>query len=76
MPKLYLYLIIVWSVICASGLGVFLLEVFGPSLSVDGSDSAAINPAVGIAFWLFLWVAPVTVITIVSRRHGQQKGQE
>ncbi|MCL6106637.1 MAG: hypothetical protein M1309_04735 [Actinobacteria bacterium] len=58
-------LIIVWSVICLSGAGVFLFEAVGP-----GSDgSGAIFPlAITIGFWVLLWLAPVGFLALFGRQ--------
>jgi hypothetical protein len=66
-PKLFNYLIIVWLVICASGLGVFLFEMFGPGSDVN-SPSNLQHPAITVGFWLFLWLVPTIIMEIARRR--------
>jgi hypothetical protein len=68
MSKSHFYLVLVWSLICASGLGIFLFQTFGPRIDIGGGDDGALNPAVAVGFWVFIWAAPVLVLTIVSRR--------
>ena len=70
MPKPFLYIIIVWSIVCASGLGVFLFQVFGPSIAIEPTYSTA-AVAVTIAFWVIAWALPVAILKIRGRR---QKG--
>lgn len=70
MPKSFLYIIIVWSVACASGLGVFLFQVFGPSIAIEPAYSTA-AVAVTVAFWVIAWALPVAILAIRGRR---QKG--
>ncbi len=69
MRKPYLYLIVVWSIICASGLAIFLFQIFGPSIDIAGDSSdTALSPLVAVGFWIFLWAVPVLIITLMSRR--------
>ncbi|MHB9112243.1 MAG: hypothetical protein ACYC4D_06410 [Thermoleophilia bacterium] len=70
MPKPFLYIIIVWSVVCASGLGVFLFQVFGPAIAIEPTYSIA-AVAVTVAFWVIVWALPVAIMVIRGRR---QKG--
>ena len=70
MPKPFLYIIIVWSVVCASGLGIFLFQVFGPSIVIEPTDSSA-TVAVTVGFWMIAWALPVTILMVRGRR---QKG--
>lgn len=70
MPKLFLYIIIVWSIICASGLGIFLFQVFGPSIYAEPVYDAA-EVAVTAVFWVIAWAIPVAILAMRGRR---QKG--
>ncbi|MHB8792732.1 MAG: hypothetical protein ACYC6O_05285 [Thermoleophilia bacterium] len=70
MPKSFLYIIIVWSVVCASGLGVFLFQVYGPSIAIEPTYSTA-AVAVTVAFWVIGWALPAAVLVIRGRK---QKG--
>lgn len=65
-----MYIIIVWSIVCASGLGVFLFQAFGPSIYVEPSYSTAEITVTGV-FWVIAWAIPVTILAIRGRR---QKG--
>lgn len=67
MPKIYLYLILVWSVVCASGLGIFLFQNFGPRIS-DEPDYGGGALAVTIFFWLIVWAAPSIILAVRGRR--------
>ena len=66
MPKIYQYIIIVWSVACASGLGIFLFQVYGPRITNEPQYSAA-DVAVTALFWLIVWAAPVVFLAIRGR---------
>ncbi|MBI5869711.1 MAG: hypothetical protein HZB44_01955 [Actinobacteria bacterium] len=70
MPKPFLYIIIVWSIVCASGLGVFLFQVFGPSIVIEPTYSTA-AVVVTVVFWVIAWALPVAILVIRGRR---QKG--
>jgi len=70
LPKPYLYIIIVWTIVCASGLGVFLFQVFGPSIFIEPAYSNAAVAAT-IVFWVIAWALPVAVLAMLGRR---QKG--
>lgn len=72
-PKLFSYLIIVWSVICVSGLGVFLFEMYGPGSDVNAPANLE-HPAITVGFWVFVWIVPV-VIMIVARRRQQDSSE-
>jgi hypothetical protein len=64
---LFRLLILIWSLACVSGLGIFLFQIFGPSLVPQtGYDGRGITLA--IAFFAFLWIVPVGVIAAVGRR--------
>ncbi|MHB0914720.1 MAG: hypothetical protein ACYC5A_05160 [Thermoleophilia bacterium] len=66
-PKLFTYLIIVWAVVCFSGLGVFLFELYGPGSDLN-SPANQQNPMVTAVFWLIMWLAPTVVMVIAARR--------
>jgi len=67
MKKPFLYLILVWSLISASGLAAFLFEIYGPA-SIPAASDESINPAVAVVFWGIMWLIPVVVLTIAGRR--------
>lgn len=67
MQKPYLYIIIVWSIVCVSGLGVFLFQVFGPSIFIEPVYSTA-AVAVTVVFWVIAWAMPVAILAIRGRR--------
>ena len=73
MPKVFLYLIIVWTLICVSGLGVFLFEMYGPGSDVNSPNQLE-SPVFTAGFWVFLWIVPVIVLIVLSRR--QKNGQD
>jgi len=67
MPRTYLYLILVWSLVCASGLGIFLFQNFGPRIDNEpGYTGAAL--AVTVVFWLVAWAVPVIFAAVRGRR--------
>ncbi len=71
IPKFFQYLIIVWTVVCASGLGIFLFQIFGPQIEPQTAyDGTGVLTAVG--FFIFLWVVPVGTMTFVGRRRKEQ----
>lgn len=70
MPKVFLYTIIVWSIVCASGLGVFLFQAYGPPIFIGPAYSTA-AVAVTAVFWVIAWAMPVGILAILGRR---QKG--
>ena len=72
MPKIYLYLIIVWSLACASGLGIFLFQVFGPKITNEPAYSGAAL-AITVGFWVVAWAVPSAIITHRGRSAGQQQ---
>ncbi|MHB8858498.1 MAG: hypothetical protein ACYC6Z_03300 [Thermoleophilia bacterium] len=67
MPRTYLYLILVWSLVCASGLGIFLFQTFGPRIDVE-ADYTGLGLAVAVAFWVLAWALPVSVLFVRGRR--------
>lgn len=71
MQRAYIYLIIVWTVVCVSGLGVFLFEQYGPG-SEAGMTQTLDSPLVTAGFWLFVWSVPATVLLFIGRRGGGQ----
>ena len=61
------YLIVIWSLVCASGLIVFLFQALGPSIYPQtGYDTGKIAMAAG--FFLFLWLAPVAILLLAGSR--------
>ncbi len=66
MAKPFFWLIIVWSVICASGLAIYLLQAYRPVIPGDTGDFFDISTAAG--FWLFVWVVPTAILAIAGRR--------
>ena len=72
MHKAYVYLIIVWSLVCASGLAVFLFQVYGPSADIAGDTGGPVmSSAIAVGFWVLLWAVPVVILTFVRRRREQ-----
>jgi len=69
--KTLLQLVIAWSVVCASGLGVFLFEIFGPRFSIGADEQPYASPLLAIGFWIFLWAVPIAAIAIISRQWGE-----
>ncbi|MHB9054114.1 MAG: hypothetical protein ACYC5F_09075 [Thermoleophilia bacterium] len=67
MPRTYLYLILVWSLVCLSGLGIFLFQTFGPRIDVEAGYTG-LGLAVAIGFWVVAWAIPVSVLYIRGRR--------
>ena len=67
MPKSFLYLILVWTIVILSGLGIFLFQMFGPRIDVEPDlTGAALVSA--IAFFIVAWAIPVGVLVAVGRR--------
>lgn len=67
-PKLLNYLIIVWSVVCLSGLAIFMFETYGPGSDVN-SPAYLESPLVTIGFWLAVWIMPTIILVLAARRH-------
>lgn len=67
MPKTYLYLIIVWTLVCVSGLGIFLFQTFGPRIPVE-PDYTGAALAAAVFFWVIAWAIPVGVLFFRGRR--------
>jgi hypothetical protein len=65
MPKPYFWLIIVWTIVCASGLAVFLFQIYRPILPVSDASSGV---GVAVGFWVLAWLAPTLIIAIAGRR--------
>jgi hypothetical protein len=65
MPKPHFWLIIIWSVVCASGLAVFLVQIYKPILPVS-PDSSGVG--VSVAFWIFIWFVPSLIIAAAGLR--------
>lgn len=71
IPKSFQYLILVWTVVCISGLGIFLFEILGPQITPQtGYQGTGLLTTIG--FFVFLWVAPVGTLAIIGRRRGEQ----
>ncbi|MEW6020098.1 MAG: hypothetical protein AB1760_18730, partial [Pseudomonadota bacterium] len=67
MPKAHQILIIVWSLACVSGLGIFLFQIYGPAITPQtGYDGRGLTFAV--SFFVFLWAVPVGVVYTLGRR--------
>lgn len=66
-PKLFRYLIIVWSVVCLSGLGIFLFEKYGPGSEVNMTAYLE-SPLLTVAFWFIVWMIPSAVMMLAARR--------
>ncbi len=71
MPNIYRYLIIVWSLACVSGLGIFLFQVFGPRITNEPAYSG-FALAVTIGFWVVAWAGPTTILAVRGRREKEQ----
>jgi len=67
MPKLYRYLVIVWSVVCASGLAIFLFQVYGPRITNEPQYSVA-DVAASALILFIAWAVPVAILAIRGRR--------
>ena len=67
-------MIIVWSVVCLSGLVAFLFEMLGPGTGDSSVDGAAI--AVTLVFWAMVWFVPVAVLFFIGRRGFPGEGHE
>lgn len=68
-PKLFKYLILVWAVVCLSGLGVFLFELYGPGSEVNSTEYLE-SPLTTLGFWLVMWLVPTVILLIAARRQG------
>lgn len=66
MAKHIFWLIIIWSVICASGLAIYLFQVFKPIMPGTSVDSFDIGSAIG--FWILVWALPVGLLAYIGRR--------
>ncbi|MBE0428558.1 MAG: hypothetical protein IBX61_01645 [Thermoleophilia bacterium] len=70
MSKSHQNLIIVWSVVCASGLGIFLFQIFTPAVPPQtGYDSGKLALAIG--FFFLLWSVPAGLIWAAGRRQKE-----
>ena len=58
-------MIIVWSVVCLSGLAAFLFEMLGPGIGDSPVDSRDI--AVSLGFWVLAWLVPVLILLFWGR---------
>lgn len=71
IPRFFQYLILVWSVICVSGLGIFLFQIFGPQITPQTAyEGTGLLTAVG--FFIFLWAVPVGTLAAIGRRQKEQ----
>lgn len=66
MAKPFFWLIIIWSIICASGLGIYLLQVYKPIIPGTSGDFFDISSAIG--FWIFVWIVPAGLLAFIGRR--------
>ncbi len=67
IPKNYFYLIIVWSIVCASGLGIFLFQALGPALP-DEPAYTGTALAITVIFWIIVWALPSAILFFRGRR--------
>ncbi|MHB0866349.1 MAG: hypothetical protein ACYC29_01765 [Thermoleophilia bacterium] len=67
MPKFFKNLILVWTVVCASGLGIFLFQIYGPALEPQTTYEGT-GVAMSVGFFVFLWLVPVGIMTVAGRR--------
>ncbi len=66
MAKPYLWLIIVWSLVCASGLAIYLYQFFNPIIPVPGQQVGDL--AAPLAYWAIVWTVPVVILALQGRR--------
>jgi len=71
IPKFFQYLIIVWTVVCLSGLGIFLFELYGPQLTPQTAYQGT-GVLTTLGFFLFLWGVPVGTLATIGRRQKEQ----
>jgi len=69
MAKPFLWLILVWTVVCASGLAVFLLQSHTPILPLPADDYSGSSTA--IVFWIIAWAVPSVILVIAGRRQKE-----
>lgn len=67
-PKLFTYLIVVWTIVCFSGLGIFLFELYGPGSDLNAPAAYPQSPLITAGFWLMMWLLPTIVMVIAARR--------
>lgn len=72
-PKLIRYLILVWTIVCFSGMAVFLFEMYGPGSEVN-SNAYLESPLTTIGFLMVMWLVPTVVLLIVALRQGSRRG--
>jgi hypothetical protein len=68
MAKSFLWLIIVWSVICASGLGIYLYQFFDPIIPSPGRNTGDL--ALPVTFWVIAWLLPSLIMALAGRKRG------
>lgn len=67
MPKPYRLLIVIWTLVCASGLAVFLFQVFYPVIPIAAEEKSV--PFEALAYWFIIWIVPVIILVAAGRRH-------
>lgn len=67
MPKFFKHLILVWTVVCVSGLSIFLFQVFGPGIETQTAYEGS-SLVTSVVFFIFLWIVPVGVLVAAGRR--------
>jgi hypothetical protein len=67
MHKIAKILILIWSIFCAIGLIVGLVNVAGLKTSGEYEQAgAAIGTALGIGFWVALWFFPTAGLALIA----------
>ncbi len=61
-------MIVVWSVVCAAGLAIFLFQILGPGFQDEGAGPPDV--AVTVGFWVLVWFAPVLWLFLKGRGHS------
>lgn len=66
MARPFFWLIVVWSIICASGLAVYLLQAYMPIIpeTAEGQPSMGVS----VAFWIIAWIVPTLMLAYSGRR--------
>ncbi len=58
-------LALVWTVVCISGLSIFLFQFYHPALPGYGGTSGV---GITIVFWFLAWAVPMAAILFAGRR--------